>query len=367
MRSEFGTALKVAVEGGSHEDFVSGEMIGLPSDIEIDMHKLTAFMQRRRGGTSPFTTPRAEDDVPELESGFKLLGGKYLTDGSPIKFKIANRNRRSGDYSQFSDTPRPSHADYTARLRYGDSVDLRGGGHFSARLTAPLCVMGAMCMQYLSTLGVSIGSHLYSVGNVRDKAFDAVNCRENDLTQAISSPFPTLDGDAGERMKAELEKTVKAHDSLGGIVECAALGVPSGIGDPLFYGIENRISQAIFGLGGVRGIEFGTGFDAAKMRGSEHNDPFFTDGVTVKTLTNHCGGIQAGITNGMPIIFRVAFKPTASISAKQATVSLSEMTNKELIIGGRHDPCIAIRALPCVEAVCAITLADAVITKENGV
>lgn len=367
MRSEFGTALNIAVEGGSHDEFVSGEMTGFPSGVEIDISKLTAFMQRRRGGTSPFTTPRAEDDAPEFESGLSARPCGYITDGTPIHFKIANRNRRSGDYSPFRDTPRPSHADYTARLRYGDGVDLRGGGHFSARLTAPLCVMGWLCMQYLETLGVHIGTHLYSVGSVRDRAFDAVNCRESDLAEAIAAPLFTLDREAGERMRAQLELAVKDRDSLGGVVECAALGVPAGIGDPLFYGIENRISQAIFGLGGVRGIEFGTGFDAAKMRGSEHNDPFFTDGNTVKTLTNHCGGIQAGITNGMPIIFRVAFKPTASIPSKQATVSLSKMTNEELVIGGRHDPCIAIRALPCVEAVCAITLTDAVLSKQNGV
>lgn len=359
MRSEFGTDIRIALEGESHGDCIIGEMSGFPSGINIDTEKLESFMARRRGGGSKYTTPRKEADVPIFESGLTETNGNFVTNGSTIRFRIENNNRRSGDYSQFADTPRPSHADYTARLRYGDSIDLRGGGHFSGRLTAPLCVIGAICMQYLETLGVSICSHLYSVGNVQDKAFDAVNCSKNDFSAIENSDFHTIDSKAGEAMQAELEIARHELDSLGGIIECAALGVPAGIGDPLFWGIENRLSQAIFALGGVRGIEFGTGFAAAKLKGSEHNDPFVTDGKTIKTATNHCGGIQAGITNGMPLIFRVAFKPTASILKEQNTVSLSKMTNEKLTISGRHDPCIAIRALPCVEAVCAIVLADA--------
>ena len=360
MRSDFGVKLKIALIGESHGEFVAGEMSGFPSGFRIDLVKLGAFLARRRGGQSRFTTPRAEDDIPSFDSGVTLTedGTVAVTDGGTVSFKITNNNRRSGDYSQFWDTPRPSHADYTARLRFGDGIDLRGGGHFSARLTAPLCVMGGICMQWLEQRGIAIGSHLSSVGRVSDRRFDAVNCGENDFEAVRNAVFPTLDAVAGERMMAEIAEAHSDGDSVGGVVECAAVGVPAGVGDPLFYGVENRLAQTVFGLGGVRGIEFGTGFDGSAMRGSEHNDPFVTDGSTIRTRTNHCGGIQGGITDGMPLIFRVAFKPTASIAREQDTVSLSKMTNEKLRITGRHDPCIAIRALPCVEAVCAVVLAD---------
>lgn len=363
MRSRFGTDIMITLEGESHGEFIAGEMLGFKSGIEIDIGKLEAFMKRRQGGNSAFTTPRAEADIPIFESGLIETDGRTYTNGEPIRFKIPNQNKRSGDYSKFWDTPRPSHADYTARVRYGDEIDLRGGGHFSARLTAPLCVMGGICIQYLDTLGIKLGTHLYSVGNSKDLPFDAVNCSENDFISVRNASFPTISEQAGKEMQSELKAAKCELDSLGGIVECAAIGVPAGLGDPLFNGMENRISQAIFGLGGVRGIEFGTGFAASSMRGSEHNDPFVTDGERIMTKTNHCGGIQAGITNGMPIIFRVAFKPTASIAKEQDTVSLSKMTNEKIVIEGRHDPCIAIRALPCVEAACAIVLTDAIAAK----
>ncbi|MBQ9116628.1 MAG: chorismate synthase [Clostridia bacterium] len=362
MRSEFGKTLKIAVEGESHGEFVAGELSGFPAGVVIDKEKLEAFMARRRGGNSPFTTPRAEADIPIFEAGAKYLpNGNVQTTGDSVYFTVINGNKRSWDYSKFWDTPRPSHADYTARVRYGDSIDLRGGGHFSARLTTPLCVMGNMCMQLLEARGIRFGTHLASVGNVKDKRFDAVNCSESDFEAVRAAKFPTIDPSAAEGMIKELTAASEAGDSMGGIVECAITGVPAGLGDPLYDGVENRLAQAIFGLGGVRGIEFGTGFEATTMRGSKHNDPFVTDGKTIKTVTNHCGGIQAGITNGMPIIFRVAFKPTASISIEQDTVSMSKMSNEKLTISGRHDPCIAIRALPCVEAVAALVITDLIL------
>ena len=360
MRSEFGNSLRFAVEGASHGEFISGEICGFPAGFRINKEKLYAFMKRRQGGNSPFTTPRSEADIPLFSSGVEYVeNGDMLTNGETIAFTIPNCNKRSCDYSKFWDTPRPSHADYTARMRYGDEIDLRGGGHFSARLTASLCVIGGICLQWLEERGVRIGTHLARVGGVSDIPFDAVNPTENDFIAVRSAEFPTLSEEAGREMIARLTRVKEEGDSLGGTVECAAIGVPAGLGDPLFCGIENRISGLIFGLGGVRGIEFGTGFDACDMLGSEHNDPFVTDGAVIRTETNHCGGIQAGITNGMPLIYRVAFKPTASIAIPQKTVSLSKMTNETLVIGGRHDPCIAIRALPCVEAVTAIALFDA--------
>ena len=366
MRSEFGNSLIFAIEGESHGEFVAGEIKGFHAGFRIDKTELSAFMKRRQGGNSPFTTPRAELDEPIFTSGVTVLeNGDLVTDGENIVFHIVNGNKRSGDYSKFWDTPRPSHADYTARMRYGDGIDLRGGGHFSARLTAPLCGMGGICRQWLEARGVRIGSHLSQVGNVADTRFDAVNCRETDILSVLSADFPTLSAEAGEAMISELTLAKESGDSLGGVVECIALGVPAGLGDPLFNGMENRLSQLIFGLGGVRGIEFGTGFTASSMRGSVHNDPFIIDDGVIKTESNHCGGIQAGITNGMPVLYRVAFKPTASIAIPQKTVSLSKMTEETLVIGGRHDPCIAIRALPCVEAVMAIALFDAWVQKET--
>ncbi|MBR2461212.1 MAG: chorismate synthase, partial [Clostridia bacterium] len=274
MRSEFGKTLKIAVEGESHGEFVAGELLGFPSGVRISRKELEAFMARRRGG-SRFTTPRKEADIPIFECGVKYLpDGDIETEGNRVFFTVPNGNKRSGDYSGFWDTPRPSHADYTARVRYGDGIDLRGGGHFSARLTTPLCVMGNMCMQLLADKGIYIGSHLASVGNTVDNGFDAVNCSRCDFEAVKAAEFPTLDPLAAEEMQRELTAACEAGDSLGGVVECAVVGLPAGLGDPLFEGVENRISQAIFGLGGVRGIEFGTGFAASRMRGSAHNDPF---------------------------------------------------------------------------------------------
>ena len=362
MYSEFGRNIKIGVSGGSHEEYVSATAYGIPKGIAFDSDELKAFMKRRQGGNLPFTTPRKEDDEPVLVSGFDENG---VTNGEKIEVRIYNKNVRSGDYKGFTDTPRPSHADYTAPLRFGSDIDMRGGGHFSARLTAPLCVIGGILKQTLEKKGICIGTHLYSVGNVCDEPFSLTSVTENDFKKVISSDFPTLNSDKAEEMKKELEAVAKDADSLGGVVECAVTGIDAGYGDPLYFGVENLISSAMFGLGGVRGIEFGLGFAATKMRGSEHNDPFTVNGGKVVTTTNNSGGAQGGITNGMPIVFRVAFKPTASIGMKQSTVSLSEMKDTEIEIKGRHDPCIAIRALPCVEALTAIVITEMILSKDG--
>jgi len=355
--SEFGRTLRVTVFGESHGDCVGAEAIGLPAGIPLDTEKLLTFMKRRQGG-SALTTPRKESDLPFFESG--ITEGK--TDGSPLRVVIRNENKRSGDYTGFKDTPRPSHADFTAQMRYGDAVDLRGGGHFSARLTAPLCVIGYFCMEWLFEKGIVIGAHLEQIGSARDIRFDPVSVSTEDFRAVLSHPLPVLSDNASLEMEREIRAAAEEGDSVGGIVECAVVGLPAGIGDPLYDGMENVISHNLFGLGGVRGVEFGTGFAAAAMRGSHHNDPFrILDGKII-TSTNHSGGIQGGITNGMPIIFRACFKPTASIANAQKTVSISRMENTTLEIHGRHDPCIAVRAVPCVEALTAISLADILIT-----
>ncbi len=348
--------------GESHGDFVSCEVTGIPADFAVDKAALDRFMKRRQGGNLPFTTPRKEQDEPYFESG---LTEEFVTTGELLTAKIYNNNVRSGDYSGFADTPRPSHAEYTAQMRYGKDIDLRGGGHFSARLTAPLCAVGGILKQMLEKRGVYIGTHLFSVGGVKDEPFSLEKVSKSDFERVSASGLPTLSRDSAEAMTAELSEAFGQGDSLGGIVECAVVGLEAGYGEPLYDGIENRLAGAMFGLGGVRGIEFGLGFEASKMRGSRHNDPFEIKDGRVVTKTNNCGGIIGGISDGMPIVFRVAFKPTASIAIEQDTVSLSKMENAKITVKGRHDPCIAIRALPCVEAITAAVIADLILSKDG--
>ena len=363
MRSCFGENLKISLEGESHGDFVSAEVLGMPKGFEVDKERLFSFMKRRQGGNLPFTTPRKEEDLPVFESG---MTESLVTDGGRLIAKIYNKNVRSGDYNGFTDTPRPSHAEYTAQMRFGTDIDLRGGGHFSARLTAPLCAVGGILKQMLEKKGIYIGTHLYSVGSVKDEPFSLTDVCENDFERVTERDgLPVLSEESEKKMIAELSDAVVEGDSLGGVVECAIIGLDAGYGDPLYDGLENKISSAIFGLGGVRGIEFGLGFEATKMRGSAHNDPFAIKDGKVVTKTNNCGGIIGGISTGMPIVFRVAFKPTASISIEQDTVSLSKMENAKITINGRHDPCIAIRALPCVESIAAAVICDLVLSKDE--
>ncbi len=358
MKSTFGLNIRVTMEGESHGEQVRCIAVGIPAGISVDTQGLMAFMARRRGG-QPNTTPRREDDVPEFLSG--LVDG--VTDGGPLVVSIPNKNVRSGDYDGFANTPRPSHADYTSRLRY-PGCDLRGGGHFSARLTAPLCALGYVCMCALRERGIYVGAHLSRVGSVGDEEYDMVSVCKEDLK--VGPGLPVLDPAAGDRMESEIRAAAAAGDSIGGEVECAVIGVPPGIGSPLANGIENRLSSAMYVLGALKGVEFGSGFGAVSMRGSAHNDPFAVKDGRVVTDTNNSGGIQAGITNGMPIVFRCGFKPTASISMPQKTVSLKDMTETEIGIKGRHDPCIAVRAVPCVEAVTAIVMLDALLDGAPG-
>ena len=281
-----------------------------------------------------------------------------MTTGSPLCAVIENQNVRSGDYSALADTPRPAHADYPARVKYGGFEDARGGGHFSGRLTAPLCAAGAVCMQILARRGVRIGAHIAAVGGVTDTPFDPVGLSDEQLFLAASRAFPVLDEAAGEKMQEEIAAAAAEKDSVGGIVECGVIGLPAGLGGPLFGGIENRISAAIFGIGAVRGIEFGAGFAAAAMRGSAHNDAYCIENGAVRTVSNRHGGVLGGMTTGMPLLFRVAFKPTPSIGQEQQTVNLKTMKEETIAVAGRHDPCIVPRAVPCVEAAAAIVMLD---------
>ncbi len=354
MRKTFGQNISLDIYGGSHDEKIGMTLVGIPAGEVIDLDALRAFMARRAPGRDRFSTSRREDDEPVFLSG---LDGN-ITTGDPIEAVIYNKNQRSGDYSSLADTPRPSHADFAARMKYGEGVDLRGGGHFSGRLTAPMCIAGGICLQILKRRGIEIGAHIYSIGSVCDTPFDPVSVSASDFELLHSRSFSVLDESAGEKMQSEIDSARLVGDSIGGIIECAVLGLPAGLGEHMFGSCEAAISSIVFGIPAVKGIEFGAGFEASKMRGSQNNDPFATDGKSVFTKTNNAGGILGGMTSGMPLIFRAAIKPTPSIALEQDSISLSRMENVKITVGGRHDPCIVPRAVPVFEAAGAIAILD---------
>jgi len=319
------------------------------------LDELRAFLRRRAPGAGELTTARSEADEPEVLSG--LYNG--ATCGAPLAIVIKNADARPADYEATRDVPRPSHADYPARVKFNNRHDASGGGHFSGRLTTPLCAAGGICLQLLREINIFVGAHILRVGSASDDPFDPVRVSEKDFCAVKINPLPVLNREAGEAMRVLIAKAKEDGDSVGGVIECAAVGLPAGLGDPMFDGIENRVAQIVFGIPGVKGIEFGSGFAGAAARGSINNDAFYFDGGEVRTRTNNCGGILGGMTDGMPVIFRAAFKPTPSIAAGQESVDLSNSTNTSLHIKGRHDPCIVLRAAPCVEAAAAIALYDA--------
>lgn len=354
MSSNIGTRVRLQIFGQSHAKAIGAVVDGLPAGEEISLEQLESFMARRAPGKSRYATARAEADKPIILSG--LVDGR--TCGAPVAAMIENSDTRSADYAELRRMPRPSHADYTAYVKYGGFADFRGGGHFSGRLTAPLCFAGGMCLQMLARRGIYIGAHIAAVGKAHDSPYNPVRVTRDALLAAGAKPFPVNDDDAGAAMMAEIEAARQALDSVGGIVECCILGLPPALGDPMFDGVENKIAALMFGIPAVKGIEFGSGFACATMRGSEHNDPLYFDSGTVKTKTNHAGGIVGGITNGMPVVFRVAIKPTPSIAREQETVNLETGESAVLAVRGRHDPCIVPRAVPVIEAGAALAIAD---------
>ena len=361
MSSEFGNILRVSVFGQSHGKAIGVNIDGLPAGEPIDLEELNAFLDRRKPGKSPLSTARKESDTPVFLSGLE----NGVTCGFPLCAIIENSDQHSSDYSELADKPRPSHADYTARVKWGGHADMRGGGHFSGRLTAPLCIAGGIAKQILARRGIFVGAHLAAVGTENDAPFPLHPTAE--LFDAIAAkPFPVVDDGAGDRMQALILEARQDLDSVGGIIECAAIGLPAGLGDPMFGGVENRLAAALFGIPAVKGVEFGLGFGSSRLRGSENNDPFTVENGTVVTASNRAGGILGGITTGMPVTLRTAIKPTPSISRPQQTVRLSAMENAELVIRGRHDPCIAHRAVPVVEAVTATVLLDLLLEGNHG-
>ena len=355
MSSMYLGNLKISIFGQSHGKGIGVVIDGLPAGERIDMDALRAFMQRRSPGNSDVATARKEEDLPEILSG--LVNG--VTCGAPLCAVIENKNAHPSDYDALKHVPRPGHADYTAHIKYGGFQDAAGGGHFSGRLTAPLIFAGGICKQILERRGVVIGAHLWSVGQVRDERFDPVHVTGEQLLLPGRKAFPTLSDEAGEKMRESILSAKAMGDSLGGVIECACTGVPAGLGDPMFDGMENRLSRILFAIPAVKGVEFGDGFCAAASMGSVQNDAYYIEETVIKCRTNHAGGILGGITNGMPILFRCAVKPTPSIAGKQESVNLASGQAEMLEIGGRHDPCIAPRAVPVVEAAAAIALLDA--------
>ena len=349
-----GNKLRVTVFGQSHASAIGCVIDGLPAGFRPDMERLAAFMARRAPGQSDLSTPRRESDIPEILSG--LVDG--VTCGAPLSAVIRNTGHNSADYDALKNTPRPSHADFTARVKFGESCDLRGGGQFSGRLTAPLCFAGGLALQLLEQKGIRIAAHIAQIGNIHDTAPDFAAIDGETLHLLAHKRFSVFDDTAVLAMQQTIEHARIEGDSVGGVVRCFAAGLPAGIGEPMFGGVENRLAAALFGIPAVRGVSFGDGFDAAAMRGSAHNDAFTADHGRITTYTNHAGGVLGGITTGMPLVVNTAIKPTPSIAREQQTVDLATMQNTSLSIHGRHDPCIVPRAVPVVEAVTALTLLD---------
>ena len=348
MSSSLGNKVKVQLFGQSHSHGLGVVIDGLPAGEKVNLDRVDEFLQRRRGGMNSYSTKRAEPDVPEILSG--LVNGK--TCGAPLCAVFKNTDARSSDYDQLRDVPRPSHADYTAFVKHSGHNDAGGGGHFSGRLTLPLCFAGAVCLQLLERRSIAIDAHIHSIGDILDEPFGSL---------PVGPGFPTVSRSAGNKMIGVIEAAAAEGDSVGGIVECGVWGLPAGLGEPIFDNMESRLAYGLFAIPAVKGVEFGAGFGAAKMKGSHYNDPFRMDNGAVTTKTNNSGGILGGISNGMPIIFKTAFKPTPSISIRQESVNLVTGDEVTLDIKGRHDPCIVPRAVPCVIAATAIIIFDIVL------
>lgn len=353
MKSSFGKHCHVTIFGGSHEDRIGVTLEGFPQGFTPDLPMLQRFMNRRAPGNSTLSTSRKEPDLVELEST------------NPMTLFIRNTNTRSSDYAQLQQVPRPGHADFTAHIKYGDSVNMAGGGPFSGRMTAPLCIAGGLAMQVLVQQGIHVGAHISSIADKQDTYFEPTNIPSELLKKLAESEFPVISKEAGDEMQRLILDAKIRGDSVGGIVEACAIGVPAGLGGAMFDGVESILTPILFGIPGVKGVEFGTGFAASMLHGSENNDPFIVENNKVRTVTNHHGGILGGITSGMPLLLRVAFKPTPSIAMEQKSVNLTTLEPETLQITGRHDPCIVLRAVPVVEAAIAIGLLDLLLERTN--
>lgn len=363
MSSMLGTALRVSIFGESHAPAIGCSIDGMPAGVPLDLDELQNFLDRRAPGRDATATTRREADRARILCG--VVDGH--TTGAPIAAIIENENTRSQDYDELRRVPRPGHADYPARIRYNGFNDVAGGGHFSGRLTAPLCIAGGIALQALAQRGIRIAAHIANLGpqGIPDTPLNHMELDEDQLTRLSSHGFPCIDEGAAEAMRGCILDARNDLDSVGGVIECVAYGVPAGLGDPMFDGIENRIARVAFGIPAVKGVDFGAGFSAANLRGSQNNDPYRMDHGNVAPQANNAGGILGGISTGMPIVWQMAVKPTPSIGKKQQSVDLDAECDADLVVRGRHDPCIVPRAVPVAEAVCAVALLDLILESQG--
>ena len=358
MNTTFGENLRTTVFGQSHADAIGCTIEGLPAGESISVDALQAFMARRAPG-GRLATQRKEPDTPEILCG--MVEG--VTCGAPLAAIIRNTNQRSQYYKAIADLPRPSHADLPAEVKYQGHQDVRGGGAFSGRLTAPITLAGGIALQILERRGIRISAHLLSVGTAEDRPMNPMGENPEDLQKRLSRGLPVLTDEGEVRMTEAILAARKAGDSIGAVIECMIEGLPCGLGGPLFEGFDGNLAFGLFGIPGVKGVEFGRGFEASRMKGSENNDPWeiSPDAPGAKPRTNNAGGIAGGITTAAPVVFRIAMKPTPSIALAQETISISRRENAELGVRGRHDPCIGVRAVPVAEAVAALAVLDSLL------
>ncbi|MPQ44589.1 chorismate synthase [Clostridium tarantellae] len=354
MSGVWGKNINLSIFGESHGEAIGIVINGIEPGFEIDIDAVKMEMKRRAPGRNSLSTQRKEEDIPEILSG--LFEGK--TTGAPISMIIRNSDKKSKDYSKLKDIMRPGHADFSGKIKYKGFNDYRGGGHFSGRITAPLVFAGAIAKQVLSKKGICIGSHIKQVGKVKDSNFDFVNLNKETLNKLLNKELSVLNDDNIDEIKEEILSYKKRGDSIGGIIECGIVGVDVGLGEPFFNSLESTIAHLAFSIPAVKGIEFGVGFDFANISGSQANDEYYIKNEQIKAYSNNNGGITGGISNGMPIVFRVVIKPTPSISKEQRTINFNTKENTMLKVEGRHDPCIVQRALVVVEAIAALAILE---------
>ena len=354
MSSTFGNVLHLSIFGQSHSPAIGCSLDGIPAGIAVDQEQLQAFLDRRAPGRDETATKRREADAARIIAG--VVDGH--TTGAPIAALIENTNTRSKDYSELRRKPRPGHADFPARVKYHNMHDVAGGGHFSGRLTAPLCIAGGIALQALEARGIKVMAHVAQIGGISDLPMDDMVYREADRKAILSNDLPCIDAAAAGRMREEVLAARDELDSIGGIVECVISGLPIGFGGIWFDALDACLASAMFGIPACKGVEFGDGFALARMRGSQSNDAYRMDGGRIVTKTNHMGGIVGGMSDGAPVVFRTVFKPTPSISVQQETINLKTCENDTVSVKGRHDPCIVPRAVAVVEAMSALTVLD---------
>ena len=354
MSGIYGMNIKMAIYGESHGASIGLVIDGVPPGLQLDLEVIEKEMARRAPGKNQLSTQRKESDSFAIQSGFF----EGYTTGTPLCVVIKNSDQHSKDYSILKDKMRPGHADYAGFVRYQGFNDYRGGGHFSGRLTAPLVFMGAVAKQALAQAGILVGAHILQIADMKEENFNPLGIADKEIAELAGKDFAVMDDTVGEKMQAKILEAKAELNSVGGVIEAMVTNVPAGLGAPYFDSVESRLSHALFSVPAVKGVEFGDGFGISTMTGADANDQLHYEEGKVVAETNHNGGITGGITNGMPVIFRVAIKPTPSISREQKTISLQEKCDTTLTIVGRHDPCIVQRAVPVIEAVTAWTMWD---------